>query len=234
MSKLFNCPFTCGKHEKKCMSCGLTQIELDDLEKNKIFNNYKKNQTIFMQGNPAFGFYYVHSGKVKISAMGREGKESILRIANTGDIIGHGSLFTNELYTASAIALENCVVGYLEKEYFFKAIAKYPVLNLNIISQLSQTMKHSEAQNIALAQKNVRERFAALLLNLKDTYGVNDGDRTRLEIRLTREEMAAMVGSTIETLARLSTEFKNEEIIVEEGRVIYIISEDKLKQFANI
>ena len=69
---------------------------------------------------------------------------------------------------------------------------------------------------------------------LKDTYGVNDGDRTRLEIRLTREEMAAMIGSTIETLARMSTEFKNEEIIVEEGRVIYIINEDKLKQFANI
>lgn len=212
---------------------GLDQIAIDELEKNKVVNTYKKNQAIFMQGNSPHGVYCVQSGKVKISSTGKEGKESILRLATAGDILDQDSLFSNELYTASAIAIEECIVCFIEKDYFLKAIEKYPMLSLNIISQLSRAMQSSEAQNVALAQKNARERFAALLLSLKDTYGTQDGHRTRLDIKLTREEMASMIGTSMETLVRLMTEFRLEEIIEQDGKIIFIVNEDKLVQFAN-
>lgn len=213
---------------------GLDQAAIDELGVYKMVNTYKKNQAIFMQGNPPHGVYCIQSGKVKISSVGKEGKETILRLASAGEILGHSTLFSNEAYTASAIAMENCVVCYLDKEIFFKAIAKYPILTLNIISQLSQTMRASEAQNVALVQKNVRERFAALLLKLKETYGSQVGDQVRLDIKLTRDEMASMIGTSMETLVRLMTEFKNEGIIEQDGKIIFIIDENKLVQFANI
>lgn len=234
MKKLFNCPYSGTCDNEKCLTCGLDQAAYDEFEKHKIYNTYKKNQAIFLQGNPAFGFYYVHSGKAKISTIGKEGKESILRLASPGNILGYCSLFSNEIYTASAIALEDCVVCFIDKEYFLKAIEKYPALTLNIISQLSRSIQFSDAQNVALAQKNVRERFAALLLSLKDTYGVKDGHHIRLDIKLSREEMASMIGTSMETLVRLMTEFKNEGILEQNGKVIFVISNEKLLQFANI
>lgn len=97
---------------------GLDQIAIDELEKNKVVNTYKKNQAIFMQGNPPHGVYCLQAGKVKISTTGKEGKESILRLATAGDILGQVSLFSNELYSASAIAMEECIVCFIEKEYF--------------------------------------------------------------------------------------------------------------------
>ena len=220
--------------DKRDIFFGLDQSALEEIEKNKVRNTYKKNQVIFMQGNPSFGVHCVQSGVVKISTTGKEGKESILRLATPGDIIGHGSIFSKGPYTASAAAMEDCVVSFIDKDFFLKAIEKYPMLTLNIISQMSQSMQASDAKNVALAQNNVRERFASLLLSLKDNYGVKDGNRVRLNIKLTREEMASMIGTTMETLVRLITEFKNEEILEQDGKVIFIINENKLVQFANI
>jgi len=213
---------------------GLDQAAIDELGLYKTVNTYKKNQAIFLQDNPAYGVYCIQSGKVKISSVGKEGKETILRLASAGELLGHTTIFSNEAYTASAVAMEDCVVCYLEKEKFLKAVAKYPMLTLNIMSQLSHTMRASEAQNVALAQKNVRERFAALLLKFIETYGAKVGERVRLDIKLTRDEMASMIGTSMETLVRLITEFKNEGIIEQDGKVIFIIDEKKLVQFANI
>jgi CRP-like cAMP-binding protein len=80
----------------------------------------------------------------------------------------------------------------------------------------------------------VRERFAGLLMSFVESYGVHEPRGIRLDIKLTREEMAAMIGTTVETLVRLITEFKNEGIVVQEQKVIYIINQKKLIEFANV
>jgi CRP-like cAMP-binding protein len=84
-----------------------------------------------------------------------------------------------------------------------------------------------------LVYKNVRERLAMLLISLSQTYGDKQERGIFLNIKLTREDMASMIGSTHESLARLFTEFKNEKIILQEGKDIYIISEKKLREVAN-
>lgn len=82
--------------------------------------------------------------------------------------------------------------------------------------------------------KNIRERLAELLLTLSESYGEVNEDRIKLEIRLTREEMASMIGTVNETVTRFITEFKSDGIIEEEDKVIYITNQEKLMKVARV
>jgi CRP-like cAMP-binding protein len=226
------CQTTCHQNEK-CLFYALEASEIEEIQKHAHFNSYKKNQAVFLQGNTPFGLYCLSSGKIKIVIVSGDGKESIVRLVGPGDILGHRSLFCGDTYNASAVALEDSVVCFYEKEFILNVIQKYPLISLKLLSRLSKEIGHEEMKNANLVHKNARERLAGLLINLKETYGTPDGSRNRLDIKLTREEMAAMIGTTHETLVRLFTEFKNENIINQEGKVIFIVDEKKLIEFSN-
>lgn len=231
-TKSLNCENCLSKD--KGIFCSLEHEGLEEVSKHKVTNTYKRGQTLFHEGNPAFGLYCVNKGKVKVTRMGSDGKESIVRLASEGDIIGHRSLFSCESYQASATALEDCTICFLDKKFILQAIEDEPSVALNIITQLSQEMGSAEARSAAMFQKNVRERLAELLLTFKISYGIKEGKRTRLDIKLTREEIASMIGTANETVIRFISEFKDEGILEQEGKVIYIIDDAKLMEFANI
>ena len=105
---------------------------------------------------------------------------------------------------------------------------------MQIINKLSRDMGIAEAKLTSLHQKNVRERLAELLLSLKVSHGVKDGNRIKIDMKLTREEMATMIGTANETLIRFMTEFKEAGILTQEGKVIYITNEEELLNWANL
>lgn len=214
--------------------CEIEGAVLSTVSAKKVMNRYKKGQTIFFEGNPPFGLYCINSGKIKVTKAGPDGKESIVRIAAAGDILGHRSLFSHENYTATATVMEDAAVCFLDKKFIYQLIEKEPSVALNVIQKLSLDMGAAEDRGAALSQKNVRERLAELLLNLNKTYGRTDENRRLLDIKLTREEMASMVGTANETIIRFISEFKEEGLITEEGKVIYILNETKLLEFANL
>lgn len=226
------CPANCNN--EKCFLKDISLvIPLEYIEK-VMACSYKRGQTIFTQGHPPRGLYCLSSGKIKIVLVSSEGKESISRLVTPGDIFGARTLFSNESYVSSAIALEDSMVSFYDKDLIFELISKFPLMAVNFLKLLSKGMGAAEAQSQILVHCNVRERLAGLLLKLKDSVGVTESGRTLLDIRLTREEMATMIGTTHESLARLVTEFKNEKIIVQEGKSIIIINCEKLKDFANV
>ena len=95
-------------------------------------------------------------------------------------------------------------------------------------------MGSAEARSASLSQKNVRERLAELFLMLNKSYGVQELNRTKLDIKLTREEIASMVGTANETVIRFISEFKDEGLIEQDGKTIYILDEKKLLEYANL
>jgi len=218
----------------KGIFCNLEETALASVSDSKVMNTYKKGHTIFFQGNPPFGLYCINSGKIKVTKMGSDGKESIVRIAGPGDVLGHRSLFSNENYSATATVIEDSAICFLDKKYIYKALQDEPSIALNLIQKLSKEMGQAEAKSAAMSQKNVRERLAELLLTLYKSYGVKEGSRKKLDIKLTREEMASMVGTANETIIRFISEFKEEGLIEQEGKVIYILDEEKLIEFANL
>lgn len=227
---------SCKDCESLCdgIFCDLKDETLDEVSEHKVPNIFKKGQTLFMQGNPPFGMYCIKSGIVKITQVGPDGKESIVRLAKPGDIVGHRSLFSEEAYKATATAVEDTRVCFYDKKYIQKLVKEEPTISYNIISTLGKDLGAAESRLTSFSQKNVRERLAELLLILKEGYGIKEGSRTKLNIKLTREEMASIIGTASETLIRFFTEFKTEGLIEQEGKIIFIKDEEKLIDFANI
>lgn len=215
--------------------CDLQDTELDEISQHKVTNTYKKGQTLFVQGNHPFGLYCINSGNIKVTKTGPDGKESIVRIVKGGDVLGHRSLFTSDFYTATATALEETKVCFIDKKYILKVIEEKPSVSLHIINKLSRDMGAAENKVSSFHQKNVRERLAELLLLLKESHGEKSEDgKIKLDIKLTREEMATMIGTANETLIRFISEFKDEGLIEQEGKTIIISNEEKLIDWANL
>ena len=228
--------FGCDKclSKNKGIFCELEELALADVSHNKVMNTYKKGYDIFLQGNPAFGLYCINSGKIKITKTGPDGKESIVRIASAGDVLGHRSLFSHENYSATATTIEETTICFIDKKYIYSALKKEPSIALNLIQQLSREMGSAENKSASLSQKSVKERLCELLLTLKTSYGVVEAGRTRLDIKLTREEMASMIGTSVETVIRFMTELKDEGMIEQEGKAIYLLNEQSLLEAANL
>lgn len=232
------------KETENCSNCislchgifnAVGQEPLEDISDHKISNVFKKGQTLFMQGNPPFGMYCIKSGIIKITQVGTDGKESIVRLAKAGDTIGHRSLFSEQVYQATATAITDAKVCFYDKKYIQKLVKTEPSVSYNLISKLGRDLGDAEHRLSSFTQKNVRERLAELLLTLQEEFGtqVSDTDtRIRLDIKLTREEMASIVGTASETLIRFITEFKAEKLIEQEGKVIFLLNTDKLIEFA--
>jgi len=175
---------------------------------------YKPGQVIFYEDNKPFGVYCVERGKIKLTKYTSEGKTYIARIAKAGDLLGYRAFLTHEAYSATAEVLEEATVCFLERDLFNRAVREYPGFALQLMEQLGADLKTAENRARDMAYKSVPERLAEFLLTMKETYGsLTPEGHTRLDIRLTREEIASILGTTVETTVRNLTRFKQNGLI---------------------
>ena len=194
---------------------------------------YRKGEHIFHEGHHANGLYCVISGKVKIVRIGEGGKEQIVRLAGKMDVIGYRALLAGQQYHGSAIALEDTVVGYAPKKVFFDILSANPDMSLQMMKLLSQDLDHSEINRVDIATKTVKERVAELLLLLKETCGTRDGGKT-LDIYLSREDLASMVGAAKEVVIRTLAQLKDEKLIELKAREIRLVNIQGLVKLAGV
>lgn len=236
MAKIKDLPKNCESCPslKKGIFCNLEKGELAELSHRKVTNAYKKGQTLFVQGNPPFGMYCVSQGNVKITQVGSDGKESIVRIASSGDVLGHRSLFTEQYYNATATAIDEAKVCFIDKKYVLELVQEKPTVASNLLGKLGRDLGAAEKRISSFSQKNVRERLAEFLLLLKESHGEQTENGTFLNIKLTREEMASIIGTASETLIRFMSELKQEGLIRQEGKKIFIMDEESLVNFSGL
>lgn len=226
-----NCAF-CG-HRSHSIFCNSSGDNINEINDGKVTSEYKKGQFLFYEGAHPHGLFCINNGKVKLSQMDDEGKETIVRLAKSGDIIGYKALLGGNRYTASAIALEDSTICFIPKETFFTVLKKDPNLSFSLLSLLSSELHNAENKIVQLAQKPVRERLAEALLFLRETYGM-EADGATLDVQLSREEIANIVGTATESTIRLLSEFKKDGIIDIVGKKIKVLDKDKLVKTANV
>ena len=214
--------------------CELEDASLNDLGEHKITNLYKKGQTLFVEGNPPYGLYCIGSGNVKVSKIGPGGKENIVRLAGAGDVLGHRSIFTDQLYSATATAIEDTRVCFIDKKYILDKVKVEPTVSKNIMYRLGRDLGISENKIASLSQKSVFERTAELLLLFGNTHSEVVSEGKKITLKLTREEMSSYLGTSSETLIRCISELKSENVIGQDGKSLIILDEDKLVEFANL
>lgn len=207
----------------------MRQNHLKELDKSKIINQYQPHQIIFYANTQPYGLFCVQKGKVKIFKGEAKGEHSIVRLAGPGDLIGYRSLLADEPYTATAETLEETAICFFDKSLFFNILKSDAQITLNLIQGLARDLRHSEEQLTALAHKKVKERFTELLLRLKDKYGIKVDTGVKLDILLTRVEMAEMVSTTPESIIRQINEFKQEGLVEARGRYLILLDIPALK-----
>ncbi len=223
---------TC-KQSQTSIICKTKHEFLDKINDQKVSNIYRKGQTIFNEGSHPFGVFCINDGKIKLSRLGDDGKEQIIRLLKGGDVLGYRALLSGERYSASAIALEDTQVCFIPKDLFIVILKQDAGLAFEMMKLLSNELHKAEVKLTHLAQKPVRERLAETLLFIKETYGF-ESDGVTLSVRLSREEIANLVGTATESTIRLLSEFKKDGMVELDGKKIKILKPKALLQTANL
>ncbi|GEP95040.1 Crp/Fnr family transcriptional regulator [Chitinophaga cymbidii] len=222
----------CGKYLSDIFSVSAPE-HAEAIAHVKQCNLYKKGQVIFQEGAHPYGIYCINTGKVKLSHSGDEGRDQIIRLVKPGDLIGYKALISNEPYTATATVLEDSAVCFIPRDVFLQVLQKDTALSLRMMQILTSELRRAETKITHLAQKPVRERLAETLLTLKETYGLEEDEQT-INVTLSREEIANLVGTATESAIRLLSEFKKEKVIDLPGKKIRILRLQQLIKMANL
>lgn len=217
----------------KSVFCELHKEEMEQLDAEKGCSIYKKGQVVFNAGAYPHGLFCVKEGKIKIFRIGDEGKEQIVRLAREGDILGYRALLSGDKYASSAEVIEDSKICFIPSQAFLKILEGNGILSMQLMKLLSQDLKNAEHKMIDLAQKPVRERVAEALLYLKQTYGLTEDGQT-INVVLSREDIANIVGTATETTIRLLSELKNDQVIALNGKRISILNQQLLIKAANV
>lgn len=213
--------------------CGLSDTSKEFLSELKGGNHYRKGQVIFYEGNHVNGLYCVYDGKVKLTKLGEDGKEQIVRFAKSSDLLGYRSLLSGEPYHATATAMEDCHVCIISKDRFLSLMERDPKLCLSLIQLLSKDLKSAEQLLIDVAQKTVKERVAESIVLLHRTFGTLEDGKT-INVNLTRSEIADMAGTTTETAIRTLAQLDQEGLIELSGRSIKLLKLNNLIDVAGV
>ena len=201
------------------------------VEREKVCNFYKRGNIIYHEGSRTNGFYCINSGIIKIFKTGIDGREQIIAFAKKGGIIGYRSILSNELACSSAKVIEDATLCFIPGETLINLVKTNGNFSMAIMQQTCKELGEANAFITDIAQKTVRERLAEVLLNLKDIFDL-DKDNV-LQISLTREELANIVGTATESVIRLLSEFKQDQLIDLNGRKIKILNIKRLEKISN-
>lgn len=227
-------PLSCSNCMKKELSAfsNIDSGTLAEMAEVKTCAFFKKGQIMMHEGSRPNGVYCVHSGKAKLFKLGTEGKEQIIRFAKDGDLIGYRALLSNEQLSASIQVLEDTHACFIPRSEMFKMIENNSKFSLEVMKMACHELGEAGRLITNLAQKTVRERLAEVLLLLVSTFG--EDEEGNIDVSLTREEIANMVGTATESVIRLLSEFKDDEYIFLKGRKIKVLDKPSLARVGQV
>lgn len=223
----------CSSWENSLLS-QLQQEDLEQITNAKHCIRYKKGQTLFFEGTRPIGIFCIHAGHVKVTKSSSSGKEQIIYLANPGDIIGYQALLSEEEYSTSATVLDESVICFIPKEDFLDILMRDNQLTKKLMKETCRQLGMIEEKIATISMLSVRERLASCLLMLKETYGLEGTNSSSIiEIALSREDLANLIGTATETVIRLLSEFKNDGLIEFIGKKIKVSNPQALAKVAD-
>jgi len=198
---------------------------------NFVLHHYKKNETIYAEGDIPENLWCLLKGKVKKWKEGIGGRSQIIRLIRPVQYFGYRAYFAEEPYVSSASAFEQSTVGTLPLTVVQTLIETNNKVAQFFIKELAHNLGNSDTKIVNLTQKHIRGRLAEALIVLIENYGYED-DASTLRIYLSREDLANLSNMTTANAIRTLSAFATERLITVDGRRIRILNEPLLHKIS--
>lgn len=201
------------------------RFQLHELDSTKYtMKNYAKKSVIYHEGGTPGPVYLINRGKIKTWKMSTEGKEFVSGILSQGDFFGYISVLENKPYSDSATALDDVELVVIPQPDFIALITFNQEISAGFIRMLANNISEKEDRLLGLAYNSVRARTASALFSL----------HTKMQpegiIKVSRDNLAGLVGTSPESLIRTLSDFKTEKVIETDGKEIKITDVNKLER----
>ncbi|MBK3331908.1 Crp/Fnr family transcriptional regulator [Persephonella atlantica] len=209
---------------------GIPEEEIKKIASYFHLKEYKKNEYIFFEGDEEPGIYIVIDGIVKLIKETADGKTVILRLVTPKEVFGWlvmGESRPTSTYTAQALV--DSKVLYVSNKDFLKLLNLYPALAVKITCDASKMLLEAYDRLKSLAAEKVEGRIANLLLELSKKIGKEEDGKIVIKAPITRQDLAEMTGTTVETAIRIMSRWKKEGIVNTERGKIEILDPDYLE-----
>ncbi len=182
---------------------------------------YGQGEIVFQEGAPAFGFYLIFGGRIKLVKRTLGGKKQILKIVGPGESIGETTLFDKGVHIAYAKTLTPSEVGFIERGDFFGFLERHPSVVFRVFEKLSEELKAFQCKLAERSYNGSKERLARIILKL----GAGG-------IELSRTELAEMAGVSSKTAIRTLGELEERGVIAVNDRAITVLDPESLQKMA--
>ena len=191
---------------------------------------YPKGTMLFMDGQQPRGVFVLCTGRAKLSTSSRDGKTIITKIADAGDVLGLNATISNVPYEVTAEMMEPGQANFIPREPLIIMMRDFPEVALRLAQQLSRNYfaAYEEIRTLGLTT-SPSEKFAKLLLQWS-IKGTADNGSSRIKLGLTQGEIAEVIGTTRETVARLFADFKRKHLLQVRGTTLVIHNRFALEQ----
>jgi CRP/FNR family cyclic AMP-dependent transcriptional regulator len=190
----------------------LSDDEFNQLAHIFVARSYRKNQIIFLEEETGNYMYLVLSGKVKVAKSGIGGKETILAIHRAGDFFGEMSLLDGKTAPATVSAMEDAKIISLSGADFHKYLLHNEKVLLQIINVLCARLRQVwQTQSMSSSAAEARIRMG--IYQLATRHGIRDSHGVIIDLKITHQELAEMVGTSRETVTRVLAQLRKKGII---------------------
>ncbi len=214
--------FTCQNRDRSEW-CILSDDELELFNKAKIVKNYDAGETIYYEGDPCIGVYDVQSGVVACRKYDLEGNATLISLAYPGRTLGYRSFLENGDHVTCAEAVKPSRVCFIESAVVRDLINRNPALSQRFLQRVVKDLGRATERYHQELTLSVRHRLLNLLLILNDRYGTSiESGKATIELPLSRQDLAALIGARPETLARTIQVLQKNNLAHFKGRHVSI------------
>ncbi|MDR0559096.1 MAG: Crp/Fnr family transcriptional regulator [Prevotellaceae bacterium] len=212
---------------------GITEKDKEQIAANSSYIFLSKKKTVFKEGETPEHLICLVSGQVKIYKEGPAGRDCIMRMANSGEMLGYYALIADEKYNVSALTIEDSIICKIDRETVFNILKKNTKVMITIMRQMAKELYSLSSKTVTLTQKHIRGRFAETLLRLGESYGFEEDGKT-IKIILSREDLANLSNMTTSNAIRTLSALNTEGLIEVDGRRIKLVDIAALEEISKI
>lgn len=212
---------------------GISPSEMQEMEKITRMEEVKKRQPLYLPGDPSSSVYFLKRGRVKIANTAPSGKEVTFDILEAGDIFGELDVLEDAPRSTSAETLDDALICVIPRKDFDQYLAMHPSVMYKLTKLIGLRLKKIQSRVEDLVFREVPARLAHLLSELGKTQGVAEKQGIRLNVKLTHQEMANLIGCSRETVSTIMGQFRDDGLIQMDGRTITILKPSALSQLVS-